>query len=64
MNSAYVNRDVEWEWVLDTNVGDIRIWSIGYKQYIRKNPLLTSQQVLSQDQRGGFSFERGVVDKT
>lgn len=59
-NAEYVDRDQEWEWVLDSNVGEIRIWSIGYKMYIRQRPVLTGGQVLSDDLRGGLSFYRGM----
>ncbi|HKO42782.1 MAG TPA: hypothetical protein VJU84_05805 [Pyrinomonadaceae bacterium] len=58
-NTDYIDRDVEWYWKLDTHSGEISLRSVGYKQYIRQEPVLTQGQVLDAEARGGFSFHRG-----
>lgn len=60
-NAEFIGHDREWNWTFDANVGDITLWSIGYKQFIRQAPVLTHNQILSLDERGGFSFARGTI---
>ena len=60
-NLDYIERDVEWAWKLQTHSGEISFRSVGYKQYIRRQPVLTRRQFLETDARGGFSFYRGTI---
>lgn len=59
-NIDVVDRDIEWRWTLETQSGEINLRSIGYKQYIRRAPVLSRAQVLDIGARGGFSFQRGM----
>lgn len=58
-NADHINHDTEWHWMLDTIAGEISFRSVGYKQYIRRAPILTKHQALEMDVRGGLSFYRG-----
>ncbi|MGH9908736.1 MAG: hypothetical protein ACRD8U_24520 [Pyrinomonadaceae bacterium] len=62
-NVDYIDREIEWHWKLDTPSGEISLRSVGYKQYIRQDPVLTRGQVLDSEARGGFSFYRGRCNK-
>jgi hypothetical protein len=62
-NADYINRNTEWVWNLEAHHGRMSFRSVGYKQYIRKNPILSQIQMLEMDERGGTSFQRGQLDK-
>jgi hypothetical protein len=47
-----------WLWTLDFFNGRITFHSTGFRQYIRKPPILNTTQSLALDQRGGRSFDR------
>jgi hypothetical protein len=47
----------EYKYHIDTQEGDIRLIASGYKQYIRKNPILNESQCLTEEERGGYSFK-------
>ena len=47
-----------WLWTLDFFNGRITFNSTGFRQYIRKPPILNTTQSLTLDQRGGYSFDR------
>jgi hypothetical protein len=44
------------EWKIETHQGDIDFYAIGYKQYVRQNPILIHHQVLTLKERNGLSF--------
>ncbi len=58
-NADYIVREEEWEWEIDLLEGQIALWSVGYKLYVRSRPILNSQQYLKETERGGFSFQEG-----
>ncbi len=63
-NLDYVSKNIEWDWVIDLEVGEVIFSSIGFQQFIRRNPVFTKTQSLSMDERGGISFLRGkALDK-
>jgi hypothetical protein len=59
INADYVRRDIEWRWRIETHQGDVTLRSIGYKQYIRRQPVFSRSQSLDLATRGEFSFHRG-----
>jgi hypothetical protein len=61
-NAAHIGRDYEFDWVIETIVGEISFKSVGYKQYVRKHPVLVNTQELAADTRGGISFSTTNVD--
>jgi hypothetical protein len=42
---------------IETQEGDIHLIASGYRQYIRKNPVLKRSQCLTEEERDGYSFE-------
>jgi len=45
-----------WSWKIDCVEATWTICAHGYRQFIRRQPVLTGQQRLTAEQRGGFSF--------
>ena len=46
-----------WTWKIDCVEATWTICARGYRQFIRRQPVLLGQQRLAQEQRGGFNFE-------
>lgn len=46
-----------YEYHIETQEGDIRFTSKGFKQHIRQPPMFVESQYLSEAQRGGYHFE-------
>jgi len=55
-NKEYINKDTEWLWRISSNQGDITFKSVGYRQYIRREPILTDGQSIPYIERGGIFF--------
>ena len=63
-NYDFVKRDLEYNWVIETvQRGDIKFKAVGYKQYVRKKPILTDEQQLDFEKRGNVSFERTEIKR-
>ena len=60
-NSKFIKRDTEWTWQIDCQEGDISLISVGYKMFIRSRPILSQNQKIGLDKRGGISFHRGKI---
>ena len=56
-NAEYIGWDWEYDWLVETTAGQISFKSAGYKQYVRKTPILQNNQTLDQKSRGGISFD-------
>jgi hypothetical protein len=56
-NAAYIDREVEFSWIIETTVGEIDFTSVGYRQYVRREPVLVNTQGLALPDRGGISFD-------
>ena len=56
-NANYIGRDVEWRWTIECHHAELSFYSVGFKQYVRRPPVLTRQQYLDLSGRGGFPFE-------
>ena len=59
-NAAYIDQDIEWLWTLDCVQGEIKLWSVGYTQYIRAAPQSDKGQKIGLSARGGYSFAKGA----
>jgi hypothetical protein len=57
-NAEYIGTDREWRWVLTFSGGRISFRSSGFDQFFRRDPVLSDQQSLSLETRGGMSFDR------
>jgi hypothetical protein len=51
------NNIIEYDWVIETLLGEISFSSTGFKQHVRAKPQINSQQKLSLAERGGISFD-------
>lgn len=58
-HGEYVGRD-EWRWLIEAQEGEISLRATGYKQYFRREPVLSTRQSLEMSVRGGLSFSRGL----
>ena len=65
-NADYIGQETEWRWRIETHQGDITLRAVGYKQYVRRQPVYGRSQSLELAARGGFSFgrERETVPPT
>lgn len=61
-NAAHVGRETEWRWTLQGHDGDISFWSVGFRQFVRRRPILSSAQRLQPEERGGISFGRELEE--
>jgi hypothetical protein len=62
-NAAFVDLKTEWTWTMDLLQGEISFSSIGFRQYVRSNPIHTSSaQYLTVQERGGISFDRKTCE--
>ncbi len=50
--------DPGWRWTLALQEGEVSLRATGYKQYIRREPVLNHLGYLKQEERGGISFAR------
>lgn len=55
-NSDYIKKDIEWEWIIETQNGRISFKSVGYTQYVRKVPVYKNVQEIGFEERRGYSF--------
>jgi hypothetical protein len=62
-NAQYIGRGTEWLWSLEAHRGGMSFRSVGYKQYIRSEPVLSQSQTLEMGVRGGISFRCGRLDE-
>jgi hypothetical protein len=46
----------EYKYHMETQEGDIHLIASGYRQYIKKNPVLKKSQGLTDEERDGYSF--------
>jgi hypothetical protein len=47
----------EYEYHIETREGDIHLIASGFRQYIRKEPILKKEQCLTEEERKGYSTE-------
>ncbi len=62
INFKHIQQDVEWSWLIDCPQGEIRLSSIGFKQYVRRLPARIKTQHLGLESREGISFHRGLTE--
>jgi hypothetical protein len=59
-SAANVEQMIKYDWVIETLQGEITFEASGYKQYVRKQPLLMNNDELDMETRGGVSFNLGI----
>ena len=60
-NADYILRDIEYDWTIETNQGEIKFKSVGYKQFVRQTPTLLDKQRIEIEKRNGISFDRQIA---
>ena len=55
-NSDHIGREWEYDWDIVMVGGEMCFKSVGYKMFVRREPILSRYQKLSELQRGGISF--------
>jgi hypothetical protein len=55
-NAGYIGKETEYDWIIETTVGEIAFKSVGYTQYVRQSPTLLRSQEIDMQSRGGISF--------
>ena len=60
-NAEFIEKQVEFDWIMDTQQGNISFTSVGFTQYVRRKPVFTNAQSFSQEERGGVSFGLSLV---
>lgn len=56
-NVNHVEESTEYDWKIETHNGEITFKSVGFKLYLRNDPVLLDTQKIEQKERGGISFE-------
>lgn len=56
-NAIFINKQIEYDWSIETNNGEITFKSVGYTQYARGKPHLSSNQSIELNERGRISFD-------
>ena len=52
-----------WRWILEFNEGVVSLRGTGFRQYLRRSPLLSNAQRLDDATRGGVSFKTEFEQK-
>ncbi|GAA3937962.1 hypothetical protein GO495_11535 [Chitinophaga oryziterrae] len=60
INTEYIKRETEYHWTIATQQGDIALKSVGYKQYVRQQPVLQDSPLIGFIERGKTSFDRAT----
>jgi hypothetical protein len=58
INADYIKREIEYYWTIETQQGNITLKSVGYKQYVRQQPILQDSSLIGFIERGKASFDR------
>ncbi|MHA4812330.1 hypothetical protein ACX0G9_29820 [Flavitalea flava] len=58
INADYIKREIEYQWEIGTQQGNIIFKSVGYNQFLRQRPQLLDSQILGFVDRGGISFDK------
>lgn len=58
-NAEFVGREAEWLWTIACHHGEIAFRAVGFRQYVRRAPILSQSQALTLADRGGYCFDRG-----
>ena len=59
-NVEYISKKIEWQWNINCQQGLISLMSVGFKMFIKAEPILNSQY-LGLKKRNGTNFNRGIL---
>lgn len=57
-NYEYIGCNTEYQWIIETQQGQISMYSIGFKLFIRQKTSIQERQMLGLEYRNGVSFEK------
>jgi len=60
-NEIYLDKKIEYDWVIETTVGEITFKSVGFNQFIRKPPIFINSQEIDIETRSGLSFSTEFI---
>jgi hypothetical protein len=60
-NSEFIEKRIEFDWMMDTQQGNISFTSVGFSQYVRRKPVFSYAQFFEQEERGGISFDPASI---
>ncbi|MBS1744988.1 MAG: hypothetical protein JST21_02335 [Bacteroidetes bacterium] len=55
-NYVHIKEENEYDWIIETNNGEVSFKSVGFNQYARQKPRLLDNQSIDFVERGGISF--------
>jgi hypothetical protein len=55
-NRDFIKKKEEWTWTIELHEGCITFAAVGFRMFIRREPIITSVQRLELPSRGGLSF--------
>ena len=62
-NADYISKEIEWLWSIECLQGNISLRSVGYKMYVKSDPILLNTQSFDLDQRNGINFICGKGER-
>lgn len=60
-NSEFIGRDAEYDWDIVMISSEMNFKSVGFKQYVRRNPIISFNQRLTTKERGEVSFGKNII---
>ena len=60
-NAEFIVSQVEFDWIMETQQGNISFTSVGFSQYVRRKPVFSNAQSFSEEERGGVSFDLSIA---
>lgn len=61
LNAAYIDDPFEYDWAIETTSGEITFKSVGFRQFIKANPILIKRQNLSLKERRGYLLTNEIA---
>ncbi|MBU0568354.1 hypothetical protein KKC52_09970 [bacterium] len=58
-NAQYIGKQTEWSWNIECHQGLISLKPVGFKMFVNSAPVLSKNQSLGLESRGGINFTRG-----
>jgi len=60
-NADFIESQIEFDWTMATQQGNITFTSIGFSLYVRRKPSFSNAQHFEQEERGGISFDQTAI---
>ncbi|HVU95666.1 MAG TPA: hypothetical protein VHE34_10600 [Puia sp.] len=60
-NAEYIEKQMEFDWFMDTQQGTISFTSVDFSLFVRRKPVYSSAQSFDLEARGGISFDLTAI---